>query len=108
MVNPRVTEIQNIGENQVEVWLKNNGYTNVSRETIQAGEWGLSAKGNVENVLIQVKAFLHPHRPFKMSDFEVDRLVRRASKQQLIAYAAYIVLDDKNNPVGEISWERLT
>ena len=108
MVNRTLIEIQLTGEKQVELWLANNGYTHISKEPLQPGELGLRASGSIENILVQVKAFLHPHRPFKLSDFEVDRLTRRASKLKLIAYAAYVVLDDKNSLVEEINWERLS
>ena len=108
MVNRTLTEIQLTGEKQVELWLSSNGYSHISKETLQPGESGLKATGSIENILIQVRTFLHPHRPFKLSDFEVDRLTRRASKLKLIAYAAYVVLDDNNEIVGEINWERVS
>lgn len=108
MVNGNLTEIQLVGEKQVELWLVNNGYNNVLKETLQPGESSLKATGSIENILIQVKTFSHPHRPFKLSDFEVDRLTRRASKMKLIAYVAYVVLNDKNELAEEINWERLS
>jgi len=108
MVNGNLTEIHSKGEKQVELWLVNNGYNNVSKEPLHPGETGLKATGSVEDILIQVRTFLHPHRPFKLSDFEVDRLIRRASKMKLVAYVAYVVLNEKSELVGEINWERLS
>ncbi len=108
MVNGNLAEIHLEGEKQVKLWLVNNGYNNVLKELLQPGETGLIATGSIEDILIQVKTFLHPHRPFKLSDFEVDRLIRRAAKMKLVAYAAYVVLDEKNQLVGEIKWERLS
>ncbi len=108
MVHDNLAEIHLEGEKQVELWLVNNGYNNVLKELLQPGETGLKATGSVEDILIQVRTFQHPHRPFKLSDFEVDKLIRRASKMKLVAYVAYIVLDKKNQLVGEINWERLS
>ncbi|MEP7254625.1 MAG: hypothetical protein ABI666_02560 [Ferruginibacter sp.] len=108
MANTDLTEIQLNGEKQVELWLSSNGYNPISKETLQPGESGLKAMGSVENILIQVRTFLHPHRPFKLSEFEVDRLTRRAAKLKLVAYAAYIVLNEKNELAEDITWERLT
>ena len=108
MINRGLTEIQLTGEKQVELWLLSNGYNNVLREALQVDESGLKATGSIENILVQVRTFLHPHRPFKLSDYEIDKLTRRASKLKLTAYAAYVVLDDKNNLVEEIIWERLS
>ena len=108
MVNGNLAEIHLKGEKQVELWLVKNGYNNVFKELLQPGENGLKATGSVEDILIQVRTFLHPHRPFKISDCEVDRLIRRASTLKLVAYAAYVVLDEKNELVGEINWERLS
>lgn len=108
MVNGNLAEIHLEGGKQVELWLVNNGYNNVLKELLQPGETGLKATGGVENILIQVRTFQQPHRPYKLSDFEVDRLIRRAAKMMLIAYVAYVVLDEKNQLAGEIKWERLS
>ena len=108
MVNGNLAGIHLEGEKQVELWLVNNAYNNVSKELLHPGVTGLKATGSVEDILIQVRTFQHPHRPFKLSDFEADRLIRRASKMKLVAYAAYVVLDKKNQLVGEINWDRLS
>ena len=108
MVNRDLAEIQLTGEKQVKLWLISNGYTDVLKEPLGADEYGLKATGSIENILVQFRTFLHPQRPFKLSDYEIDKLIRRASKLKLIAYAAYVVLDDKNELVGEINWERLS
>ena len=107
MVNSGLPEIKLAGENKVEHWLKDNGYTDVSKETLQSTEHAIKAKGSVENILVQVRTFLHPHRPFKLSDYEIDILTRRAAKLDFVAYAAYVILNDKGDIVEEIIWERL-
>lgn len=108
MTNLGLPEIKLTGEKHVAQWLAENGYSNILKETIQTDEHGIKATGSIENILVIVRAFLHPHRPFKLSDYEVDQLTRRATKQKLIAYAAYVVLDNRGNLMEEINWERLS
>ncbi|HEX2682712.1 MAG TPA: hypothetical protein VHL77_02195 [Ferruginibacter sp.] len=108
MMNPGSPEFKHAGEHIVEQWLKNNGYTNVSRETLQSTEIAIKAIGTVENILVQVRTFLHPQRPFKLSDYEIDILTRRAARMQLVAYAAYVVLNENEEVVDEINWERVS
>lgn len=108
MNNFVLPEIKLAGENQVKQWLTENGYSNISLESLHTNEQCLTATGSIENILVQVRSFLHPHRPFKLSDFETDILVRRAIKKKLIAYVAYVAVDENGNLCGEISWERLS
>ncbi len=108
MVNPEIAKIQHAGEKLVEAWLISNGYNHVEKESTHSKEPHLRANGIKENILIQVRTFVHPHRPFKFSDFEIDKLTRRAVKLNLIAYAAYVVVDANNDLVGDITWERLS
>ena len=108
MTNSGSPEIKLAGEKKVEHWLNDNGYTNVSKETLHSTEHGIKATGTVENILVQVRTFLHPHRPFKLIDYEIDLLTRRAAKMALVAYVAYVILDDKGDLVDEINWERLS
>lgn len=100
-------EIRLAGEKHVLHWLTENGYSNVLKETLHSNDHALRATGRAENILVQIRAFLHPHRPFKLSEYEVDLLTRRASKLKSIAYAAYVVLDDSGNLLEDINWERL-
>lgn len=95
-------------EKHVEQWLADNGYSNVSKENLQINGLALKATGKIENILIEVRIFLYPGRPFKLSEYEVDLLTRRANKLRLAAYAAYVVLDINGTVVGEIKWERLS
>lgn len=108
MNNSVLTEIKLAGEKQVKGWLTENGYFNIVPEVLNTNEVCLAATGSIENILVQVRSFLHPHRPFKLSDFETDILVRRAIKKKLIAYVAYVAVDENGNLCGEISWERLS
>ncbi|MEO7306946.1 MAG: hypothetical protein ABIR78_10160 [Ferruginibacter sp.] len=107
MTNSGSPEIKLAGEKKVEQWLNDNGYTDVSIETLHSNEHAIKATGTVENILVQVSSFLHPHRPFKLSDYEIDLLTRRAARMNLVAYAAYVILDDKRDLIEEINWERL-
>lgn len=108
MTNPDLPEINFAGEKKVEQWLAENGYTNISKELLSATEFGLKAKGSIEDILVQVKTFLHPHRPFKLSDYQIDLLTRRAAKLNMVAYAAYVVVDAHAELLEEIKWERLS
>jgi len=107
MTNSGSPEINLAGEKKVEQWLNDNGYTNVLIEKLHSTEHGIKATGTLENILVQVRTFLHPHRPFKLSDFEIDLLTRRAVKMGSVAYVAYVILDDKGDLVEDINWERL-
>lgn len=107
MVNFSLPEIILAGNKKVKQWLTENGYSNIALEVLNTNEACLTAKGSIENILVQVKSFLHPHRPFKISDFETDVLLRRAIKKKLKAYVAYVVVDENGNLCGEIGWERL-
>jgi hypothetical protein len=107
MVNGNSAEIQLAGEKHVESWLSGNGYNNIEKQVFPSNERLIKAAGVKENILIRVSTFVHPHRPFKLSDFETDKLTRKASKLKLTAYAAYVVLNAANELAEEIVWERL-
>ena len=75
---------------------------------LQFNEYGFTAKGKIEGILVQIRTFLHPQRPFKLSNFETNALCAKAAKRGLVAYAAYVIVDDKNNLAEDIIWERLS
>ena len=108
MANSELPEIKLTGEKHVETWLIENGYTDVLIETLKSDEYALNASGKIENILVQVRTFLHPHRPFKLSNYEVDLISRRAAKLKLVAYAAYVILNTDGNLNEDIIWERLS
>ena len=108
MENYYLHEINPIGQKYVESWLDENGYFDISMEQLQSKDYGFRAKGKNESPLIQVRTFLHPQRPFKLSDFEIATLTGKALKLGLVAYAAYVTIDEENKQVGEIIWERLS
>jgi hypothetical protein len=108
LMNPDFPSINEAGEKLVEQWLTENGYTNIQREPLMLNEQGLKASGPLKNILVQIRTFLHPNRPFKMSDYELDILTRRAAKLELVAYVAYVVLDNNGALCEEIHWERLS
>lgn len=101
-------EIQLTGENQVELWLTNNGYHNVTKEVLTPNESEIRASGKLENIIVLVKAFLHPNRPFRLSEYETHKLSLRASRLKNIAYAAYVVINEDKELVEDIIWERLS
>jgi len=107
MVNSDLPEIKQTGEKLVEKWLNENNYTNIQKEPLLLNEHCLTASGTVENILVLIRTFLHPNRPFKISDYEADILMRRAARLNLIAYAAYVIIDNQGNLSEEINWERL-
>ena len=108
MLNTEIEEINNAGEKFVENWLSGNDYTNLAKENLQINESVITGKGRIETVMIQVKTFVHPQRPFKLSEYDIDKITRRAAKLKCIAYVAYVIIDDNKNLVGEINWERLS
>ena len=108
MENLDESKIKLEGKKQGEHWLTGNDYSNVSKETLHASEIALKASGKTENILVQVRTFVHPHRPFKLSDYEVDLLTRRASKLKSVAYIAYVILNKDLQLNEDIIWERLT
>jgi hypothetical protein len=108
MENYYLPEINLIGQKHVESWLGENGYSDIAKELLQLNDYGFTAKGKIESVLVQVRTFLHPQRPFKLSDYEMNALSSKALKLGLVAYAAYVTVDEQSNLLGEIIWERLS
>lgn len=106
MVNPVLAEMDKQGEKHLKKWITDNGYTELAREQLQSNDIGYAANGVIENILVQVKTFIFPNRPFKLSEFEVDLLTRRATKLGRVAYVAYITMNPEGELVGEIYWER--
>ncbi|HMU10860.1 MAG TPA: hypothetical protein PKC54_12680 [Ferruginibacter sp.] len=107
MGNLTSSEIELTGESHVESWLAQNGYSNITKEILFPKENEIRASGTVENIIVQVRTFLHPNRPFKLSEYETHKIMLRASRQKNRAYAAYVVIDESKNLVGDIIWERL-
>ncbi|HAO46711.1 MAG TPA: hypothetical protein DCQ97_07285 [Chitinophagaceae bacterium] len=107
MGNMTSTEIELTGENHVESWLAENGYSNITKETLFPQEKEIRATGTLENIIVLVRTFLHPNRPFKLSEYETHKVMLRASRQKNTAYAAYVVIDETKSLVGDIVWERL-
>lgn len=97
-----------IGLKYVEEWLHQNGYSGISKQLLQPDDYGFIAIGQRESLLVQVRTFLHPRQPLLLSDAECDALVESAASLGLIAYAAYLIVDNENNLVGEIFWDRLS
>jgi hypothetical protein len=108
MADSELPEIKLAGEKYVITWLTENGYADVIKEMLKSDEYALKVSGKIENILVQVRTFLHPHRPFKLSDYEVDLIIRRAAKLKLVAYAAYVILNTNGNLNEDIIWERLS
>jgi len=108
MENYYLPEINPVGRKHVETWLSENGYFNIKQELLQSNDYGFTAKGKIEGLIVQIRTFQHPQRPFKLSDFEVASLAAKAQKLNLIAYAAYVTVDAENKLAGEIMWERLS
>jgi hypothetical protein len=108
MENYYLPEINLIGQKHVEIWLNENGYFDIRKEMLKSNDYGYLAKGKIENVLIQIRTYVHPQRPFKLSDFEIEELTAKAQKMGLVAYAAYVTIDESNALAAEIIWERLS
>lgn len=102
------TEIEATGESHIEEWLIENGYSNIMKQTLFPDEREIMAVGNVETILIQVRTFVYPGTPFKLTETETHKIRLRASINKNVAYAAYVVIDENKNLVGEIIWERLS
>lgn len=100
-------QIKLAGEKHVVQWLTDNGYTNIVKEDLHIHEHVFLASGSIENILVRVVTFVYPNRPFKLSEFETDVLTRRAIKQQVTAYTAYVVISNTNDLFEEIKWDRL-
>lgn len=108
MKNPDLPELNRIGEKHVVDWLAENGYWDIKIDKLRTNLNALQASGKMQSVLVLVRTVLHPHRPLKYSSHELDILTRRAVEKQLVAYAAYVSIDNNNDLAGEISWERLS
>jgi hypothetical protein len=108
MENYYLPEINSIGQKHVESWLTENGYLDVRKEQLQQNDSGFIAKGKFESILVQIRTFLYPQRPFKLSDFEIKSLSVKAGKLGLVAYAAYVIVNEEHNTTEDIIWERLS
>lgn len=102
-----LAEIELTGENFVETWLAENGYSNITKAVVHSNTKEIRANSKLEGIIVQVKTFLHPARPFKLSEYEAHKITLRASRNKNTAYAAYVVIDSNKELVGEIQWERL-
>ena len=96
------------GEKHMKNWLIENGYSNISKENLDSKEYAFLADGKLEKIIVQVRAFSEPFLPIKLSKPEISFLTKKAAKQKLTAYAAYIMLDDDGNLQKEIVWERMS
>ena len=108
MVDAELAEIKQTGEKHVHNWLTENGYSIVTKVMLHAEEYALQASGKIENIIVQIRTFVHPHRPFKFSDYEIDLLARRAAKIKFVGYAAYVILNNEGDLTEDIIWERLS
>jgi len=108
MENYYLPEISPVGRKHVETWLCENGYFDIRQELLQANDYGFIAKGKIEGIIVQIRTFLLPQRPFKLSDFEINALASKAVKQGLVAYVAYVTVDGQNDLAADIMWERLS
>ena len=95
------------GEKHMKSWLAENGYSSIIKENLNSADYAFIASGKLENIMVQVRAFTFPHKPLKLSEFELDVLTRRAKKFKLVPYAAYVILDESGNLHEDIIWERL-
>lgn len=108
MGNNCLPDLASVGQKYVEDWLKENDYADISKELLQSNDHGFIAKGKRESLLVQVRTFLHPEQPLILNDLETGNLTDKAAGLELIAYAAYVVVDSQNKLVGEIYWDRLS
>lgn len=108
MENNCLPSLVSIGQKYVEDWLYENEYTNICKELLHPNDYGFSAEGKRESLLVQVRTFLHPEKPLIITDPESDNLTSKAAGRGLIAYVAYAVVDHEHKLVGEIYWDRLS
>lgn len=100
-------EINLIGDKIVEDWLTENGYAGITRENLYMDKLCYLASSKSQQVIILVKTYLHPNRPAKSSEFEMDLLKRRAEVFNRVPYVAQVIVDINGEQVEEINWERL-
>ena len=108
MENYYLPEINVIGLKHIEEWLIENGYFDIKKELLQSNDYGFTAKGKIEDILVQIRTFVYPQRPFKISDFEINALSAKAVKMGLVAYSAYVIVDEEDKLAADIMWERLS
>lgn len=107
MGNLTSQDLEKAGEDHVEKWLSENGYSSISWETLFPADREIRATGSLGNMIILVRTFLHPNRPFKLSEYETHKITLRASREKYTAYAAYVIVDEDRKLVGDIIWERI-
>ena len=102
------SDIAQAGEKLVEEWLSENGFVNVINNPREEATSAIEANGSIENILVQVRTYLEPLRPGRISDEDRSNMKAVADSLGRKAYVAHLVIDSDKNIMGEISWERLS
>jgi hypothetical protein len=107
MPDLETTEITKASVPHLENWLILHGYSNLIVDEWLPGSIEIKANGLTENILVQVKAVLHPNEQASLNGTDKFALKELATRLERKAYAAYLVIDKDKNLIGEIVWERL-
>ena len=96
-----------MGAKYVENWLNQNGFTDVEIDSWQPGSVDIKAKGLVEEIFVQVRTVQLPDQDTPISGTDKFALKDIAERLQKVPYTAFVVVDENNELVGQIIWERL-
>jgi len=100
-------EIVIAGVKHLENWLKENGYTSIAIDIWQPGSADIQANGKEDSILVQVRTVCQSTEKIPINGTDKFALEERAKRLCQVPYVAYITIDNNNNLVGEIIWERL-
>jgi hypothetical protein len=107
MTDITLQDIEKEGIKYIEEYLKNNGFTNIGKDTWQYGSTDIKADSFGEKILVQVKTSIFPIEPIEISREERIKIISRALNLKRKAYAAYVKIKEKNRLLESIAWERL-
>ena len=107
-MNNTTPETMLAGEKYLENWLSENGYSNIVKNTEPGRPPVIEANGSLENIFITIKIVLSPNKPLKLKNEEIMGIKTIENAISRKPYIAYIVIDEANQLVGEIMWERIS
>ena len=107
MAVPDSAEIVLAGIKHLENWLNENEYTSIAIDIWQPGSADIQANGREDSILVQIRTVCKPTEHIPVNGTDKFALGERAKRLNKIPYVAFITIDDDNNLVGEIIWERL-
>ncbi len=104
----KIKEIKIAAIGYLENWLKEHGYTDIIINEWHPGSVDILANGIKENIVVHLKTVLQPDEQIVLNGTDKFALIDLALRLDRKAYVAYLSIDEENNIIGQINWERLS